>query len=142
MTISQALKKKNKIVSEINKLWAKINQHNSTYEGSVRPYDIKKLYSDVITKSSELVALKVSIHEASAPVRHKIFFLSEMKSSLNHIKSIPTNEGVERYSSSATPTVLTCVLNISWQDTEIELFESQIEQLQEELDKFNHNTNV
>jgi hypothetical protein len=142
MTIAQALKQKNKLISEIQKIWQKIYKYNSIHEGSERPYSTEKLWSDYITASLELVELKTKIHEASSPVRLKIFRLSELKSAVEKVKNITTDSGVsyERYS--ANQMVLTSELNVLWKDSQIDHLEKEIESLQEELDKFNHLTQI
>lgn len=142
MTIAQALKQKNKLISEIQKIWQKIYKYNSIHEGSERPYSTAKLWNEYLEKSLELVDLKTKIHEASSPVRSKIFKLSELKTSVEKVKNITTDSGVsyDRYHSNQL--VLTTELDVLWKDTQIDHLEKEIDLLQEELDKFNHLTQI
>ena len=53
MNIKQALKQKNKLVSEIKDLYAKFNTYNSFEDGQERPYDPQELYNQWLNKTNE-----------------------------------------------------------------------------------------
>jgi DNA repair ATPase RecN len=142
MTIAQALKEKNKKVASIQKLWDRINRYNSVQEGADRPYDIMDLYNQVETETAALVSLKARIHEVSQPIRESIFALSELKNLAHRVKSVSTVKGVHRDRYDSTTSLMTAVLDISWQDSKIEELEAQIETIQEKLDTFNHTTEI
>ena len=80
MTVKQALKEKNSLLKRINDAMAKVTAYNSIDEGNVRPYSTREQLIMVKDLTDELVRLKTRIHEANAPVYHKIFELSELKS--------------------------------------------------------------
>ncbi|CAB4175569.1 hypothetical protein UFOVP1247_222 [uncultured Caudovirales phage] len=142
MTIAQALKEKNKKVSNIQKLWDRISRYNSVQEGAERPYDIADLFIQVETETIELVKLKARIHEVSQPIRESIFELSELKNLAQRVKSVTTTQGVYRDRYDSTSSVMTTVLDIKWQDAKVEELEARIEKIQERLDNFNHTREI
>jgi hypothetical protein len=142
MTIAQALKEKNKKVAKINKIWTRIASYNSVIEGSEKPYDSDKLWEEYNREIADLIDLKTRIHLASAPVRKDIFALSELKSKIQNMRSLNTQDGLlrDRYASEYTEMV--AHFSTLWKDEQIELTESMIDSIQEKLDAFNHSTNI
>ncbi len=143
MTITQALKEKNKKVGLITRLQNRLQQYNSVERGVVREYDPRKILEELNAEIDALVVLKHKIHIASAPVRDKIFLQSELKSHISNLKSVPTTNGVlrERYSRDE-PAVVEAVISRGEMDSLIENLELQVESIQEELDQFNYRTKI
>lgn len=143
MTISQALKEKNKKVSKLGKLWDRFHQSNSRVEGSEISYNATDLWADINVETGELVELKTRIHVASSPVRSDIFALSELKSTAQRLRSLNTQKGmtISRYGNEA-PVTMVCDFDTVWKDANIEALENSIEELQERLDQFNHTTSI
>lgn len=142
MTIAQALKEKNRILSSIKKIKSRINSHNQIIKGDVRPYDICELYDDLIKEQQKLVNIKTEIHLASEPVRFFIFKQSELKDLLVFLKSIPNQRGTKSDRYSGTPYEVDSEFDTVKVDQLCESLESQIIEIQDKLDNFNHNTEV
>ena len=144
MNIAKALVHKNKLVAKLNNTYSKIQKNNSTIVGTVVAYDVRKLLSDAGALTEELVRLKTALHVASAPVRDKIFELSEIKSSVKMIQAISTSAGPIRDHYARTEGALEYVAVIGEVEKEslITDAETEIEALQEALDQFNHTTEV
>jgi hypothetical protein len=142
MTIAQALKEKNKKVATLNVLWDRLNKNNSVLEGNRRSYDPVELLKQIETELEALVDLKTRIHDASAPVRSQIFRMSELKSKTMRLKCLETDEGPVRSRYDGTVTRREAVLQAEQVDGLIEAAQQEIENLQEELDKFNFATHV
>jgi flagellar capping protein FliD len=72
------------------------------------------------------------------PVREKIFRLSELKCLTRRLKSIDTKNGAvqTRYENSSARYV--AHFSIGKIDQLVEALENEIDQIQEELDQFNH----
>jgi len=142
MTIAQALKEKNKKVKHINSLWHRIQNYNSLIDGAERPYDIEHTFNEVSLETAALAELKTKIHNASAPVRLKIFQLSEIKNAIKNIQSVNTTKGrfKERYSDEAVN--MTSQLDTTWKDVILVQYSELADSIQDELDKFNHTTNI
>jgi DNA repair exonuclease SbcCD ATPase subunit len=143
MTIAQALKEKNKKVTKLSNLWDRLQRYNVVTEGDTRPYSSQDTWNEIEKLTKEIVELKTRIHHASEPVRLDIFMLSELKNKAQRLKSVNTNSGTyrDRYSDSA-PVVQTPEFDILWKDSMVEQIETQIEETQERLDKFNHTSNI
>jgi chaperonin cofactor prefoldin len=75
-------------------------------------------------------------------VYDKIFALAELKGMIKELKKVPTDEGkqTERYGSVAS--VKEVELNVTDIDNSISILETQIEELQNELDVHNATTNI
>lgn len=142
MTIAKALKEKNKQVAFIKDLTAKINQYNSIPKGDEREYDVDALIRQSINESRKLAELKSKIHSASQSVREKIFLLSELKSQVSNLKKVPTKNGIERGHYRTESIELSAQVKSKDLDEIVKNLEKEIDLIQEELDKFNHETSI
>jgi hypothetical protein len=86
--------------------------------------------------------LKTQIHRANAPVYDKIFALAELKGMIKELKKVPTDEGKSSDRYSSIPSVKEVELNVTDIDNSISILETQIEELQNELDVHNATTNI
>lgn len=146
MNIKQALKLKNKLVKENNEVYTKLSMYNSVEEGSVRPYQPKEMLAKWNEGTKQLVDLKTKIHRANAPVYDKIFKLAELKSMVSKLNGMNCSEGKQpsrgRWGEPGESTVLTAEIGIVQRDEMVKTLETQIEQLQDELDAHNSNTEI
>lgn len=142
LTISQALKEKNKMAAKIQRNWAKIISINSLPKGANRPYDVVELKDETLRLTDDLIELKTKIHEASAPVRMKIFRLSELKSILLKVESINTKEGLvkERYDN--TLVEMDAALKTKDVDEMMTIYQDEIDDIQACLDNYNYTTKL
>ena len=145
MNVKKALKEKNRLVKEIQELYARLSQYNSVEVGNVRPYSAKESMELLNQKSNELVELKTNIHTANGPVYQHIFRLSELKSMIARIKNLDCNEGIvqDYYSRNReTPAVKETEISIVERDEMVKHMEGQIEEIQDILDNFNQITEI
>ena len=142
MNVKQALKVKNKLVTEMKASYAILQKYNSIEEGNPRRYSMTNTLEKIKTLQAELVELKTKIHKANQPVYDKIFALAELKGMIKELKKVSTEEGKvnERYGSVVS--VKEVELNVTDIDAAIAVLESQIEQLQNELDVHNATTQI
>lgn len=143
MNIKQALKKKNKLVGLIHEEFHKASQYNVVDEGNPRPYSATESITKWMELSNELVLLKTKIHEANLPVYYKIFELSELKNQVKNLKSLNCISGkvsTSRWGSESEPVMKHAEINVVEKDKMVKNLESRIEQIQDELDQWNHNT--
>jgi hypothetical protein len=87
-----------------------------------------------------LVELKARIHRANQPVYNQIFKLAELKGMVKELKKVPTDEGkqTERYGSVAS--VKEVELTIVDIQQSVDVLQTKIEEIQNELDIHNANT--
>jgi uncharacterized small protein (DUF1192 family) len=142
MNVKQALKVKNKLVTEMKAAYGILQKYNSIEEGNPRRYSMTNTLEKIKTLQAELVELKTKIHKANQPVYDKIFALAELKGMIKELKKVSTEEGKvnERYGSVVS--VKEVELNVTDIDTAVSILESQIEQLQNELDVHNATTQI
>jgi hypothetical protein len=139
MTIKQALKLKNRLVSEINDVQSKMMEYNSINESNTRPYSTKKLLEQYYNLVDQLVFVKSEIHKANSVVYDKIFLLSELKSIVKSLKHMDCSDGVVEGYRRLSDTTITknAEISIVERDSEIKFLESRIDEIQEELDTHN-----
>ena len=142
MNVKQALKVKNKLVTDLKTQYQILQKYNSIEEGNTRRYSMTNALAKIKTLQTELVGLKAQIHRANAPVYDKIFALAELKGMIKELKKVPTDEGkqTERYGS--VQSIKEVELNVTDIDNSISILETQIEELQNELDVHNATTNI
>ena len=142
MNVKQALKQKNKLVTDLKAQFEILKKYNSIEEGNPRRYSMVDTLEKIKTLQAELVDLKTKIHKANQPVYDKIFALAELKGMIKELKKVSTEEGKvnERYGSVVS--VKEVELNVTDIDTAVSILESQIEQLQNELDIHNATTQI
>jgi hypothetical protein len=142
MNVKQALKVKNKLVTELKAQYQILQKYNSIEEGNPRRYSMVDSFAKIQSLSSELVELKARIHTANQPVYQQIFELAELKGFVKELKKVPTDEGkqTERYGS--VQSIKVVELNIVDIENRVGELQDKIEALQNELDIHNANTQI
>jgi hypothetical protein len=142
MNIKQALKLKNKLVTQIKEQYEIAKAHNSIEQGNPRRYSAVAAINKAEELSNELAELKTKIHLANAPVYDLIFQMSELKNQIKQLKSIPVEEGkvTERYGS--VTAIKEVELNIAERDNLVKGLENKIEAIQDQLDTHNATTEL
>jgi len=142
MNVKQALKVKNKLVTDLKAQYQILQKYNSIEEGNPRRYSMNATLDKITDLSNELVELKAQIHKANQPVYDKIFALAELKGLVKELKKVPTEEGKinERYGSVVS--VKEVELNVVDIQNKVDILTTKIEELQNELDIHNANTQI
>ena len=140
MNVKQALKQKNKLVTELKAQYQILQKFNSIEEGNPRRYVMVDVLAKIESLSNELVELKARIHRVNQPVYNQIFLLAELKGRIKELKKVPTDEGkqTERYGS--VQSIKEVQLNIVDIENVVGELQDRIEELQNELDIHNANT--
>lgn len=146
MNVTKALKRKKKLLKQINESWNRFNRYNSHYEGEITPYKAKDEFVNWLSLNNELIDLKTKIHLANAPVYDKIFRMSELKSMITSLKRSNTTEGINSvYSRGEGEYVdkkMVAEVRLLEVDNLIKACEDEIEKIQEELEYHNSITNI
>jgi predicted nucleic acid-binding Zn-ribbon protein len=142
MNINQALKAKNRLVSEINEQLEIARMFNSIEKGNPRRYSVSEALDKAEKLTGELIDLKVRIHKANTPVMDKIFLMSELKSYAKDLKKIPVDEGTISSRYGVAPEHREVELNVSQIKGMIKDIELKISNIQDELDVFNATTEI
>jgi uncharacterized protein (DUF1015 family) len=142
MNVSQALKKKNKLVIELKKQYQIAQKFNSQEEGNIRRYSVQDALNRAVELTIELTDLKTKIHLANAPVYDKIFLMAELKNRIKELRKIPTEEGKTESRYGSVISVKEVEINIAQLDEMVKTLEARIEEIQSELDVHNATTQI
>jgi hypothetical protein len=142
MNVKQALKLKGKILTEISELYGIAKNHNSIQAGNIRRFSVTESLDKAGELTKELVELKTKIHRANGPVYDKIFLMAELKGRVKVLKSISTEEGTQAGRYGSAPEMKEVELTALDIRNMVKDLETQIEQLQDELDVHNATTQI
>jgi len=145
MTLSKALKHKNRVAQKINRISEDIQSHNSILAVNTPEVDVRALDGIRLELLNHLVALKTAIHRASDKVREKIFLLAELKGSVQFYRSIDTQHGkrqANRFGGGDEFVEHTAVIRKEHIDRIVVELEGQIDAIQDTLDEFNAVTKI
>src|SRR5271163_2421896 len=92
ITLAKALKLKNRLAGLMTKLNQDIATYNSVQEGAEQ-LDVRALYEARKTVVRHLVALKVAITQANAPVQPVIYALAELKALIALLNGLNPKHG-------------------------------------------------
>jgi len=141
MNLAKALKRKNRLAQKVNDLKTEIQRENRTRSDDSKKIDVGTLIEELRTSIDNLVKLKISIFVASTPMRENILRLGEMKAYITFLRTIDTREGkVSDYGETEVEYVAT--IDKIYVKTKIEKYEKEIDGIQDELDAFNHRTEI
>ena len=140
MNITKALKLKKKLITKANTAYDKLKKYNIVEENVKPPYDAQEAYDEWIKLTNELIELKTKIHLANAPVYHKIFRMSELKSSVSKLKNLDVNNRNTNYG--GVISIYVAKIDVITKDKSISVMEDEIEKLQDELEAHNAITKI
>ena len=142
MNVKQALKQKNKLVTDLKAQYEILKKYNSIEEGNPRRYSMNDTLDKITNLSNQLVELKAQIHKANQPVYDKIFALAELKGLVKELKKVPTEEGKQDSRYGSVLSVKEVELTIVDVQKKVDILTVKIEELQNELDIHNANTQI
>ena len=145
ISLSQALKEKNRIAGELANAWRLIALENSMREDKRRVTDLQELYKTIRLYTEKLVELKTKIGLANAGNLENIYRMEECKNELQKIERINTDESsdFQKISDSEFKEYKrTVVFNSSviwdWQQK----LQQECNKLQDEMDTYNATTKI
>ncbi len=146
MKIIEALKEKNRLIRKTLELQNRISAYNCIIEGNPRAYNPKKEMIELNKTVEELIELKTKITMANQPIQEKIYRLSELKTKIGFLKTIPTTEGKapssKGYYSQGETFVWESSIKANERDNLVLELESEIEIIQKDLDHHNFMTSI
>jgi hypothetical protein len=144
MKLSKALKLKNKKVTDYNNTVTKMVSYNSYDIDTKQSYNSTELYMEVIDKREDLIKFKTAIHLTSEPIREKIFRLGEYKNLLINLNRLSTTEGVvkSRGYGESDKSTYACSINELQKVEMMDWYQTEIENIQDEIDVFNATTEL
>lgn len=95
ITLAQALKEKNRLAGELNRLWELFKEENSCTEKHKRPIDVAMTLRTIELYSTKLVELKTKIGIANAGNLENMYRLDEAKSKMSKLNETNGSEDDE-----------------------------------------------
>ncbi len=149
MKISKALKQKNRIVAELNRLQNLLVAHNALEEGKTRSVDVSNVVEQIEATRVELIKLKGALAVATAPIYFKLVEMSEAKAYIKFLTSslrvgankIARNEVVNGQYITKEYSV-DYIISEQNKINKIKELTARIENLQDEVDAFNAVTDI
>lgn len=137
------------MAQKIATLQIDIQKHNSIPSEQEKKIDVTIMMEELDQAVKDLIRLKIIIFQASISMRETILTLAETKSRISFLRGIDTHEGKSKsndFSHSRgfydSETSFSAEFDILWVREEVAKCEEQIDKLQDELDVFNHKTDI
>jgi len=140
--IKNCLKMKNRIIGRMQAEFSKVNRYNSISEKNRRPYSVYDSLKNYEDLALELVELKTKLHEANVKggMLKKIFLLGELKNQADKLQNLDCSEGLVTSRYESTETMKTAEMTVEVRDALVMVLQDRIVAIEEELDRFNHET--
>jgi len=145
MKLAKALKEKNRLAGEVNRLKNLICRENSRNVNSKSQVDVSKLWEEMVTVTDKLVAVKTAIFRANVGIYDKIVRIGELKGRAAWIVTIPTNnEKTEQpnYGGGVIVTEMKAWMTQESVDSTTKQLQDEIAKLQDEIDEYNATVTV
>ena len=142
ITLAKALKLKNILVRELNSLNSRLLTNNSYLKNNAPKYNVIDVVSEIAAKRQELVNLKVAIQVANVGIVEKLILLGELKNYAANLNSLQTQEGEVTSYHQNQNNFFECVINQVSKDEMVKVVQTQIDNLQDDIDTFNATTKI
>lgn len=146
MKLFQALKEKQRLVSDLSTIKNRLAQNNQIIAGNVRNYNPVDLMEEYDKKVLEILDLKKRIQKANQEIYPKIFFLNELKGQISFLAGVPCKDGKEieggRFSGDPHEVVYHSIYSRIALDKIIRDKTKRSRELQDEIDIYNHTIDV
>lgn len=142
MNITEALKQKSRLIRDIRKERDRLFRWNTYVLGSTVPYEAKPTYENWMMLKKELVTLKSKIQVANVGIQETIFLLSEKKDTLENLKGLKCIEGELVTETYSTQTIEVSGISLLERDRLIQNLETEIDELQNKIEAYNHQTTL
>jgi hypothetical protein len=144
ITLSKALKIKNRIAKEVKDLQTIIAQNNSYVTGNNPSFNVEDSYKELIVLRKKLGELKIKINSANAGMIEKMVEINELKSHITFLRTIDTKEGQVPASRYGDGNMIDKSVTFNAKQIKDKEKETQkkIDAIQDEIDRFNANTTI
>jgi hypothetical protein len=142
MNISQALKQKSRLIRDIKRERDRLFKWNTYVVGSTVPYEANQTYQNWLKLKEELIDLKSKIQMANVGIQEQIFRLSERKDTIENLKMLKCIEGEKVTENYSTTTIEISGITLLERDDLIVKLEKEIDQIQNEIEVYNHKTQI
>jgi hypothetical protein len=139
ITLTKALKVKNRLTGRLAKVQADIQAYNSVPQGQADQVNVPALLKAREELVGALVGLKTAINDANREAQRDIYDLAEKKATAQFLAGVNTRHGPQPpVYPSTVEVVYVAALKKAEVDALVARLENEIDQLQDRLDQFNH----
>ena len=143
ITLAKALKIKNRLTGRLAKVQSDIQAYNSVPEGQADQVNVPALMQTRAELVGALLGLKTAINEANREAQRDIYDLAEKKGTVQFLAGVCTRHGPQPPVYPATIEVnYIAALKKADVDGQVARLETEIDQLQDRLDQFNHDRKI
>ncbi|MDX2066464.1 MAG: hypothetical protein SFX74_12040 [Fimbriimonadaceae bacterium] len=143
ISISKALKLKNRQAQLVQRLQTQLTTHNSRLEGNRVDLDLRQVHTDLLAAIDRLIVIKTAISNANAPVQSLIYRIAELKSLISVLRRVDTKEGRQIVAYMQTePQEFEVTFSASDIEAMVGKYEAEIDDLQDQLDRHNSTTQI
>ena len=143
--LAQALKEKNRLASEVERLWGLIIRENSKREDLTSVIDVAKTYELVQFYTEKLIELKTKIGLANAGNLQRIYRMDECKSQLSKLDMVNIDDSTDLQRLTDTQ-YRELKRKVVFSESQILAMREELQQecnrLQDEMDEFNATTTI
>jgi len=137
LSLSKALKVKNRLAGRLAKINATVQTYNCTVDGRRGEVDVAVLDKQRADLSAALVDLKTSIYEANKGIYRSIILIGEKKGDIDFLSGLNTKHGTEPHGYQGTNVTYVSVIQKQEVDKRVKQLEKEIDDLQDSIDKYN-----
>lgn len=147
MKIAKALKIKNRLAGELNRIKGLIERENSQLLENFNENKVKELAESFYNTKADLIQLKAKIQMKTAPIAEKLIAIAEAKDEMSFFQSLDTRDGesivnITRYGAEPKKVVYKAYYTQDDVDAKIVEIQAQIDKLQDEIDEHNATTSI
>lgn len=143
ITLAKALKIKNRLTGRLAKVQADIQTFNSIPEGQTGQVDVPALMQTREALVEAIIGLKTAINEANREAQRDIYALAEKKATAQFLAGVSTRHGPQPpVYPSTTEVNYVAALKKADVDFQVARLETDIDQIQDKLDQFNHDRKI
>ena len=143
ITLAKALKIKNRLTGRLAKVQADIQAFNSVPAGQADQVNVPALMKNREELVGALVSLKTAINNANREAQRDIYALAEKKATAQFLAGVNTRHGPQpAVYPNTTEVSYIAALKKADVDAQVARLETDIDQLQDRLDQFNHDYKI
>lgn len=142
LSIAKCLKVKNRLAGRLAEVQADIQAYNSTLVEQAEQVDVSARLKERNEIVGALIALKIDLARANLPIQGDLIRQGELKSTIQFLAGIRTLDGKVRHDYQNTEVVYKAYLKKTYLDAQKRVLEKEIDEMQDRIDSFNHQTRI
>jgi hypothetical protein len=142
VALAKSLQIKKRLVGRLARVESDIYAYNSTLEEQAGKVDIAKAVELRKAIKLALLELKNALYKGNAKIQARLYELAEKKADVLFYNAINTHDGKERHGYQNTEVSYKAIIKKADVDAAIKTLESEIDQLQDEVNVYNYSTKI